>query len=164
MTNRLIVSKAKESGRAFLRRATDTVVPNYVEPDPVTSRENSLEFHEPRGRNTVSGSLSKKVQEEAALLTSQVREAQKDTATEKEVMQSDEEKMNQRRQMPLPKVTQLNPGLHMEPKVLFLSPVLVTLTTVPHVTRRYTVMIMTSLTRENSRDKSKVEFRTLYRD
>lgn len=30
--------KAKESGRV-LRRATDTVVPNYLEPDPVNPQE-----------------------------------------------------------------------------------------------------------------------------
>lgn len=39
MTNRLTVSKQRSLVGPFLRRATDTVVPNYVEPDPVNPQE-----------------------------------------------------------------------------------------------------------------------------
>lgn len=119
--------KAKESGRAFSakgHRHSGTQLCRAW--SCKSSRENSLEFHEPRGRKTVSGSLSKKVQEEAALLTSQVwkhRQIRSNREGGHAVRwrENEPEKANA-----LPKVTQLNPGLHMEPKLLFPSPVLVT--------------------------------------
>lgn len=140
--------KAKESGRAFSAKGhRNSGTQLFRAWSCKSSRENSLEFHEPRGRKTVSGSLSKKIQEEAALLTSQVWK-HRYVASEKEVMQSNEEKMNQRRQMPCPKSHSLIQGYiwsqSSSSRVLCSSP----LTTVPHATRCTTVMIMTSLTRE----------------
>lgn len=104
----------------------------------------------------VSGSLSKKVQEEAALLTSQVwKHRQIHIASEKKVMQSDEEKMNQRRQMPCPKSHSLIQvyiwSQSFSSQVLCSSP----LTTVPHATRCTTVMIMTNITRKKLKRKAK---------
>lgn len=74
----------------------------------------------------VSGSLSKKVQEEAALLTSQVWKHRQIHSIREEGhavrwRENEPEKANA-----LSKVTQLNPGLHMEPKLLFPTPVLLT--------------------------------------
>lgn len=110
----------------------------------------------------VSRPLLINVQEEAALITSQVWKYKQMCSIRKgeghvvhQLHFTDEEKMKEKAN-DLPKVTLLNPNLHVEPKppLLLLSLCSLALTTLPQTTPCTSVMILTNLNKEKVRDKS----------
>ena len=161
MTNRLTVSKQNNLVGLFLWRTTDhSGTQLFRACSCKSSRENSLEFLEPRERKMVSGSLLKKVQEEAALLTSQIWKHRQMCSIREgyavhQLHFTNEEKMKQRRQMPCPKSHSLIQScMWNQSSSSFWVLCSLVLTTIPHTTQCTSVMIMTNLNREKPRNES----------